>query len=74
MARSPEYQLKILDDAVKNYYKKVEHSIRALKDDEKIGQEWTYIHLENLKDDILALAFLIDNRLIVQMMRDSNEI
>lgn len=71
--RSPEYQLEILDRALKNYYKKVEHSIRALKDDEKIGQEWTYIHLENLKEDMLGLISLIDSRLIVQLMRDSNE-
>jgi len=71
--RSPEYQIEIAQDNVRNWMRKVEHSIRALKDDEKHGTEWTVMHLANLQDDLQLLIRFIESYETVRLIRDADE-
>lgn len=71
--RSPIYQIEITRENVKDWIRKVEHSIRALKEDEKHGIEWTVLHRRNLQEDAdLLVKFLVQYDLL-QMMRDTGE-
>jgi hypothetical protein len=71
--RSVQYQIKIAEDNVRSWTRKVEHSIRALKDDEKNGNEWTVMHLSNLQDDIHLLDRFIEHYATVRLMRDADD-
>ena len=72
--RSPDYQLKITKDLIRDYMKKLEKDFRAIYDDDKHSIEWKYFHLVNIQTDLHYLNTFIEHHLIIQLMKDSDEI